>query len=42
VDRQIARISPKIHPDDARWYARVIVEGPVAAGDAVEVLPAAG
>ena len=42
VDRQIARISPKIHPEDARWYARVIVEGPVAAGDAVEVLPAAG
>jgi len=40
VDRQIARISPKIHPDDARWYARVIVEGPVAAGDAVEVLSA--
>jgi MOSC domain-containing protein YiiM len=42
VDRQIARISPKIHPEDARWYARVIVEGPVAAGDTVEVLPAAG
>ncbi len=42
VDRQIARISPKIHPEDARWYARVIVEGPVAAGDAVEVLPASG
>ena len=41
VDRRIARISPKIHPKDARWYARVIVEGPVVAGDAVEVLPAA-
>jgi MOSC domain-containing protein YiiM len=40
VDRQIARISPKLHPEDARWYARVIVEGPVAAGDSVEVLPA--
>ena len=40
VDRQIARISPKTHPEDARWYARVIVDGPVAAGDAVEVLPA--
>ena len=39
VDRQIARISPKTHPEDARWYARVIAEGPVAAGDAVEVLP---
>ena len=42
VDRQIARISPKVHPADARWYARVIVEGLVAAGDAVEVLPTAG
>ena len=40
VDRQIARISPKTHPEDARWYARVIAEGPVAVGDAVEVLPA--
>ena len=38
VDRQIARISPKTHPEDARWYARVIAEGPVAVGDAVEVL----
>jgi MOSC domain-containing protein YiiM len=42
VDRQIARISPKIHPEDARWYARVVVEGPVATGDTVEVLPGAG
>jgi MOSC domain-containing protein YiiM len=42
VDRQIARISPKGHQEDARWYARVIVEGPVAAGDAVEVLSAVG
>jgi MOSC domain-containing protein YiiM len=42
VDRQIARISPKIHPEDARWYARVVVEGPVATGDTVEVLAAAG
>jgi MOSC domain-containing protein YiiM len=41
VDRQIARISPNTHPEDARWYARVLVEGPVAAGDAVEVQPAA-
>ena len=40
VDRQIARIRPKVHPEDARWYARVIVEGPVAAGDSVEVLGA--
>ncbi len=42
VNRQIARISQKIHPEDARWYARVIVEGPVAPGDAVELLPATG
>jgi len=40
VDRQIARISPKTHPEDARWYARVIAEGPVAVGDAVEVVSA--
>ena len=42
VDRKIARISPKLHPQDARWYARVIIEGTVQTGDAVEVLPAAG
>ena len=42
VDRQIGRISPKIHPEDARWYARVIVEGPVATGDAVEVVAGGG
>jgi MOSC domain-containing protein YiiM len=40
VDREIALISPKVHPEDARWYARVLVEGPVAEGDLVEVLPA--
>jgi MOSC domain-containing protein YiiM len=37
VERRIARISPKTNPADARWYARVIAEGPVAVGDAVEV-----
>lgn len=37
TDRRIARISPMIHPEDARWYARVLVEGPVAPGDRVEV-----
>lgn len=40
VDREIARISPKVHPEDARWYARLLVEGRVAEGDVVEVLPA--
>jgi MOSC domain-containing protein YiiM len=39
VDRQIARISPKVHPEDARWYARVIAEGPVAAGDDILLVP---
>ena len=42
VDRQIARISPTVHPEDTRWYTRVIVEGPVAPGDAVTLVPAAG
>lgn len=37
VDRAIARISPKVRPEDARWYARVMVEGRVAPGDRVEV-----
>jgi len=36
--RQIARISARIHPEDARRYARVLAEGPVAAGDRVEVV----
>ena len=37
VDRGIARISPKLHPEDARWYARVLIDGPVRSGDPVEV-----
>jgi MOSC domain-containing protein YiiM len=37
IDRRIARISPKTHPEDARWYASVVNEGPAAAGDRVEV-----
>jgi len=32
---RFARISHKTHPQDARWYARVISEGPVRPGDAV-------
>lgn len=35
IDGRFARISPKTHPNDARWYARVINEGPVRPGDAV-------
>ena len=37
VERRIARISGKVHPADARWYARVLREGPVAPGAAVRV-----
>ena len=37
VDGQIERISAKRFPDDARWYARVLVEGHVAPGASVEV-----
>jgi MOSC domain-containing protein YiiM len=35
IDGRFARISPKTHPNDARWYARVIAEGPVRPGDVV-------
>ena len=38
VDRRIARISGKTHPEDARWYARVLREGEVRSGDRVERL----
>jgi MOSC domain-containing protein YiiM len=37
VGRRIARISPKTYPGDSRWYARVLAEGWVAPGDAVEL-----
>ncbi len=40
VERHIARISPKIHPEDARWYARVLIEGRVEPGDCVDLEPA--
>ncbi len=39
VGRRIARISPRTHPDDARWYARVLREGPVWPGQPVQVVP---
>ncbi len=39
---RIARISAKVHPEDARWYARVLREGDVAPGDPVRVVPADG
>lgn len=40
VDRRVARIGSPLYPEDARWYARVLSEGPVSAGDAIERLPA--
>jgi MOSC domain-containing protein YiiM len=36
-ERRIARISQKMYPEDARWYARVLREGPVAPGMPVQV-----
>jgi MOSC domain-containing protein YiiM len=38
VEGRIARISHKVRPQDARWYARVLREGPVAPGMAVRVV----
>lgn len=32
------RISARAHPEDARWYASVLEEGPVAAGDEVGLI----
>jgi len=42
TERRIARIGSSRHPGDARWYARVVSEGPVRACDPVAVAPAAG
>jgi MOSC domain-containing protein YiiM len=38
IERRIARISSKVNPQDARWYARVVTEGPLSTGDDVEVV----
>jgi MOSC domain-containing protein YiiM len=40
VDGAIERISVKRYPQDARWYARVLVEGRVEPGDEVRVTAA--
>ena len=37
VERRIARISFTVHPEDSRWYARVLAEGRVAPGAPVTV-----
>jgi MOSC domain-containing protein YiiM len=34
-DGKFARISHRTHPAEARWYARVVSEGPVRPGDRV-------
>lgn len=41
TEARIGRISHTAHPEDARFYARVLREGPVAPGDPVRVLGAA-
>jgi MOSC domain-containing protein YiiM/SAM-dependent methyltransferase len=38
VEGRIARISHRVRPEDARWYARVLREGPVRPGMAVRVV----
>ncbi|HEY4228099.1 MAG TPA: methyltransferase domain-containing protein [Candidatus Limnocylindrales bacterium] len=38
VHGRFSRISFLKHPEDARWYARVVEEGPVAPGDRVELI----
>lgn len=37
-EARIERISALLYPEDARWYASVVEEGPVAPGDPVEVI----
>jgi MOSC domain-containing protein YiiM len=41
LEGRIGRISATAYPADARWYARVLVEGRVAPGDRVELEAAA-
>lgn len=36
--RRFSRIDIRLHPTDSRMYARVLIEGPVQAGDAITVL----
>ncbi len=39
ADRNSDRVSEKVHPGWSRWYARVLTEGTLHAGDAVVVVP---
>ena len=38
IEHRIARVSGKVHPDDARWYARVVREGEVRPGMPVRLV----
>jgi MOSC domain-containing protein YiiM/SAM-dependent methyltransferase len=38
LEGRTGRISARKHPEDARWYARVVEEGDVAPGDAVRLI----
>ena len=40
IERRIARVSGKVQPEDARWYARVVREGEVRPGMAVRLVRA--
>lgn len=42
IDGRFVRISQKLHPGWSRVYARVLSEGEIRSGDAVEVTPAPG
>jgi MOSC domain-containing protein YiiM len=42
VGGRIGRISITAYPADVRWYASVVREGPVAAGDPVALIPREG
>lgn len=41
LGERIGRISARAYPEDARWYAKVVEEGPVAPDDRVELIGAA-
>jgi MOSC domain-containing protein YiiM/SAM-dependent methyltransferase len=38
VGERYGRISHRAHPEDARWYAAVLEEGPVAPGDEIRLI----
>jgi MOSC domain-containing protein YiiM/ubiquinone/menaquinone biosynthesis C-methylase UbiE len=41
LEGRTGRISHRKHPEDARWYARVVEEGEVAAGDPLHLIRSA-